>query len=133
MTLLLLEFNPFREIGHQGCAPRSKSVVILCPVGNLAVRRAHDGRPMQRDGDSPFESAIEWLHQNCLKGPLRDHVIATEKNRVSLKHRLWAKFPGLLEEPRQALLVLKLQSNSVICEPKLIGKVAGRILDLAVC
>src|SRR5215470_16480912 len=93
MTLLLLEFNPFREIGRQGCAPRSKSVVILCPVGNLAVLRAHDGRPMQRDWNSPFESAIAGLHQNCLKGPFRDHVIATENNRVSLEHPTLGKIP----------------------------------------
>src|SRR5215469_16055644 len=91
---------------------------------------------MQRDGNSPFESAIGGLHQNCLKGPFRDHVIATENNRVSLEHRLWVKFPCLLEEFGQALLLLKLQSNSVIFEPKLLGKVAshprlGRFQDPA--
>ena len=87
---------------------------------------------MQRDGNSPFESTMGGLHQNCLKGPFHNHLITTENNRVSLKLGLWVECPCFLEEFRHAMLVIELQSNSVIFEPKLIGKVASRILDLTV-
>src|SRR5215469_16779435 len=135
MALLLSEFNPFREIERQGCAPRGQTVVVICPVCNPAVLDAHDRGPMQRDRESPRESAIERprrLRKNCSKRPFSDHVITTHKNRVSLKHGVWIEFPCLLEEFRQTLLVLELQFHSVILEPELLGKTAGRILKMAV-
>jgi len=42
------EFDPFREIRSQGCAPGSQSVIVVRPLGYLAVVRPHDGDSVQR-------------------------------------------------------------------------------------
>jgi hypothetical protein len=59
-------------------------------------------------------------------------VITAHENCVSLEQGVWVKIPSLLEEFRQALPVLKLQSNAVVLETELLGKTTDGIVDLSV-
>src|SRR5258708_29545883 len=126
------KFDPLLEIRSQGCAPGGQPVVVVRPVGNLAVAYPNDGGPLQRDWNLSRESAVERLRQGSLKCPFGDHVITTYENGLSHQDRVWVKFPCLLEEFSQELLVLKLQPNPVVFEPELLGKTSGGIVDLAV-
>jgi RNA polymerase sigma-70 factor (ECF subfamily) len=54
-------FDPVREIRSQGFAPGGYSVVIVRPVGNLAIVRPHDGHTFQLVWDLSRVSAVERL------------------------------------------------------------------------
>jgi hypothetical protein len=58
--------------------------------------------------------------------PFGDYTLAAHENRVSLQRRIWVELPGLVEEFRQALPVLELQSNAVVVEREFVGASAVR-------
>ena len=54
-------------------------------------------------------------------------MVAAHENHVGLQRRIWVEFPSLLEEFRQALPILELQSNPPVFELKLLYKTSRRV------
>jgi hypothetical protein len=77
---------------------------------------------VQRYPDSPCQSAIERLRQHCFMGPFGDHMITAKKNRVGPQERVWVEFLCLSEEFREAVFVVKFQSESVVFETEFPAK-----------
>jgi len=92
------EFDPFFEVCGQSRTPGGQSVVVVSPVGNLAVLDPNDRSTVHGDFPGSFESAVEGLCQGKLKSPFGNHAVTTDENRVGLQERVGIKFSCLVEE-----------------------------------
>src|SRR6516225_1937181 len=118
-------------MGTQRSTARGQSVIVISPLGNLAVLDPNNRNTLHGDFHGSFEAAEEGLGRSKSESPFGDHPVTTDEDRVGLQQTVGIKFSCLVEEFSQPLFVLKLQPYPVVFELELLGKGGERFFDFA--
>src|SRR6516225_9131130 len=119
-------------MGTQRSAARGQSIIVISPLGNLAVLDPNDRNTLHGDSHGSFGGAEEGLGQSKSEGPFGDHAVTTDEDRVGLQEAIGIKFSCLVEEFSQPPFVLKLQPYTVAFNLELLCKAGERFFDFAV-